>query len=251
VTHPLDRPIWSALTTRQADIAERVSGAVRLRPEYGVFAAAADATETSRIALNYLDIGPEGLWCLERDPVEPPPGLLITHHSAPCVQMVADHVIAPKPEFEVLRLGEDEAPAMLALARLTEPGPFFEHTHRMGNFIGVKARDLLIAMAGERLRPEGYTEVSGVCTHPDFRGRGFAGGLMRIVAARILARGEVPFLHSYAENRAAIALYETLGFRLRSTMTLTVLTKPDFGASVAGHGAVGHGIAGHSVIGHG
>jgi len=225
VTHPLDRPIWSALTTRQADIAERVSGAVRLRPEYGVFAAAADATEPSRIALNYLDIGPEGLWCLERDPVEPPPGLLITHHSAPCVQMVADHVIAPKPDFQVLRLGEKDAPAMLALARMTEPGPFFAHTNRMGNFIGVKAKELLIAMAGERLRPQGYTEVSGVCTHPDHRGRGYAAGLMRLVARRMLARGETPFLHAYAANEGAIGLYETLGFAVRRPIRLTVVTR--------------------------
>jgi len=251
VTHPLDRPIWSALTTRQADIAERVGDAVRLKSEYGVFAAAADATERSRTALNYLDLGSEGLWCVERDPVEAPPGMLVVHHSAPCVQMVADHVVAPKPDFEVVRLSEEDGPAMLALARMTEPGPFFEHTHRMGKFIGVKAKDLLIAMAGERLRPEGYTEVSGVCTHPDFRGRGFAGGLMRIVAARILARGEVPFLHSYAENTRAIALYETLGFKLRATMTLTVLTKPDLGASISGHGAVGHGVVGHGAVGHG
>jgi predicted GNAT family acetyltransferase len=240
VTHPLDRPIWNALTTRQADIAERVGAAMRLKSDYGVFAAAADASEASRTALNYLEIGPEGLWCVEKDPVEPPPGVLVVHHSARCVQMVADHVVAPKPDFEIERLGEDDAPAMLELARMTEPGPFFEQTHRMGKFIGVKAKDLLIAMAGERLRPEGYTEVSGVCTHPDFRGRGYAGGLMRIVAARILARGEVPFLHSYAENAGAIALYESLGFRLRSPMTLTVLTKPDLGAEAAGYGVVGH-----------
>ena len=240
MSHPLDRPIWSALTTRQADIALRVGEAVRLKPDYGVFAAAADASESSRIALNYLDIGPEGLWCLEKDPVEPPPGLLVMHHRAPCVQMVADHIVAPKPQFEVEKLTEEDAPAMLELARMTEPGPFFEHTHRMGDFIGVKAKDLLIAMAGERLRPEGYTEVSGVCTHPDFRGRGYASGLMRIAAARILARGETPFLHSYAENAGAIALYENLGFKLRSAMTLTVLTKPDIGGSVPGHGPVGH-----------
>jgi len=234
--HPLDRPIWSALTTRQADIAVRVGEAVRLKPDYGVFAAAADASESSRIALNYLDIGPEGLWCLEKDPVEPPPGVLVVHHRAPCVQMIADHVVASRPEFEVEKLAEADAPAMLELARMTEPGPFFEHTHRMGDFIGVKAKDLLIAMAGERLRPEGYTEVSGVCTHPDFRGRGYAGGLMRIVAARILARGEVPFLHSYAENAGAIALYEKLGFKLRSSMTLTVLAREELGGAVIGHG---------------
>ena len=236
MTHPLDRPIWHALTTRQADIAERVGAAVRLNPNYGVFAAAADASETSRIALNYLDHGPEGLWLLEVDEVAPPPGLLVVHHSARCVQMVTDHVLAPKPPFTVERLGEADAPEMLELAHLTEPGPFFEHTNRMGNFIGIREKGRLVAMAGERLRPQGFTEVSGVCTHPDFRGYGCASSLMRIVAARILARGEVPFLHSYAENVGAIALYEKLGFKLRSAMTLTVLAKYDEAAPVIGHG---------------
>ena len=244
MSHPLDRPIWSALTTRQADIAGRVGDAVRLKPDYGVFAAAADASAGARMALVDLPYGPEGLWCLEKDPVEPPPGLVV-HHSAPCVQMTADHVVAPQPPFEVVKLTDADAPEMLALARMTEPGPFFDHTNRMGDFIGVRAKDLLIAMAGERLKPDGYTEVSGVCTHPDFRGRGYAGGLMRIVAARILARGEVPFLHSYAENAGAIALYETLGFRLRSPMTLTVLTRPGEDGTATGHGAVGHGAIGH------
>jgi len=222
VTPKLDRPIWSALTTRQANIAERAGAAVRLKPEYGVFAAAADGSAEARAALTALRCGSEGLWCLEVDEVEPPPGMAV-HHTAACVQMVASHVLAPKPPFEIERLDEADAPAMFALARLTEPGPFCEHTNRMGSFIGVKENGRLVAMAGERLRPEGYTEVSGLCTHPDFRGRGYGGALLRIVAARILARGETPFLHSYASNGAAIALYETLGFQLRTWITLTVL----------------------------
>jgi predicted GNAT family acetyltransferase len=221
--HKLDRPIWSALTTRQADIAEQAGAAVRLRPEIGVFAAAPDASAESRFALTQLRCGSEGLWFLEVDEVASPPGLIV-HHTAPCVQMIADRIEAGEPPFAVESLGEADATEMFALARLTEPGPFFKHTNRMGDFIGVKQAGKLVAMAGERLRPEGYTEVSGVCTHPDFRGKGYAGGLMRIVASRIIARGETPFLHSYANNSGAIALYEALGFRLRSAITLTVLS---------------------------
>jgi len=222
MTHPLDRPIWSALTTRQANIAESAGSAVRLKPDYGVFAAAADASAEARAMLARLRRDAEGLWCLEANEVAPPAGMVV-HHTASCVQVIANHVSAPKSTFQVERLGDADAPEMFALARLTEPGPFFEHTHRMGSFIGVKEKGRLVAMAGERLRPEGYTEVSGVCTHPDFRGRGYAGGLMRIVAAHILERGETPFLHSYASNSGAIALYETLGFRFRSAIILTVL----------------------------
>jgi predicted GNAT family acetyltransferase len=90
----------------------------------------------------------------------------------------------------------------------------------------VRHEGRLIAMAGERMRMQGYCEVSGVCTHPDFQGRGLAGALMSIVAGRIIERGETPFLHSYAYNASAIALYESLGFRIRAEIGLTVLTRP-------------------------
>src|SRR4051812_19335212 len=220
--HPLDRPIWAALATRQAAIAQRAGAAVRLQPDIGVFAATADLSAESRAALADLPCGPEGLWLLERGEVAPPPGLVLDHISA-CVQMTADAVDAREPDFAFAPLGEADARQMLALARLCQPGPFFERTNLMGRFLGVKRDGRLVAMAGERLQPEGYTEVSGVCTHPDHRGRGYAGGLMRMVAAGIIARGEQPFLHSYASNEGANALYETLGFRLRRSILLTVL----------------------------
>lgn len=222
LSHPLDHPVWHALTTRQAAVAKRCGAAVRLRPDHGVFAAAADASSDSLAALLELECGDEGLWFLQRDAVAPPPGLVL-HHHAECVQMVAREIEAADPGFAVEALSDDDAGQMLTLARLTEPGPFFEHTHRLGRFIGVKQDGRLIAMAGERLQPPGFTEVSGVCTHPDHRGRGYAGALMRIVAARIVDRGETPFLHAYADNAGAIALYERLGFRLRAEVMLTVL----------------------------
>jgi predicted GNAT family acetyltransferase len=89
----------------------------------------------------------------------------------------------------------------------------------------VKVDGRLAAMAGERMKPDGFTEVSGVCTHPDFRGRGYGGALMRHVAQRILDRGETPFLHAYASNRGAIAMYERLGFTLRREVLMTRLTR--------------------------
>jgi predicted GNAT family acetyltransferase len=113
---------------------------------------------------------------------------------------------------------------MLALATLTRPGPFFERTHELGEFIGVREGGRLIAMAGERMKPDGFTEVSGVCTHPDFRGQGHAAALTRIVASRIRERGETPFLHAYASNAPAIALYERLGYRLRRNVLMVRLT---------------------------
>lgn len=228
LAHPLDRPVWSALTgERQAHLAlgDRTS-ALRLMPEYGLFAVAIDDTPESLAALAALNTAPAGMGLVETRDVPLPPGLAF--RQAACVQMTAAALTAGRaPPFAFEALDEADAPDMLALAALTEPGPFFEKTHRLGDFIGVRQDGRLIAMAGERMKPDGFTEVSGVCTHPDWRGRGYAGGLMRAVADRILSRGETPYLHAYAANTGAIGLYQSLGFSVRAPVTFTVLPGPE------------------------
>jgi len=131
---------------------------------------------------------------------------------------------APMAEFDFIDLTDDDAPQMLALAQLTKPGPFFSRTHQLGDFVGVKIDGRLAAMAGERMKPEGFTEVSGVCVHPDFRGRGYAAALTQVVSARIRARGETAFLHAYAHNTPAITLYERLGYVLRRNVLMMRLS---------------------------
>lgn len=223
--HPLDRPIWNALTGLQHACAVGAPPALRFAPELGLFAAAADESAASLEALAALCPAGGMIGLVETKEWPTPPGLRL-HRSALCSQMVAEHPTPPaETRFDVLELGEEDAPEMLALATLTQPGPFFARTHRLGNFIGVRIDGRLAAMAGERLHVGRYREVSGVCTHPDFRGRGLAGALMPIVAARMIARGETPFLHSYADNYGAITLYERLGFRLRRPVTFTVLKR--------------------------
>jgi len=113
---------------------------------------------------------------------------------------------------------------MLALATLTEPGPFLSRTHTMGSFLGIRVRGQLVAMAGERMRFPGYTEVSGVCTHPEFRGRGFARRLSAAVVAGIRVRGD-QFLHAWQVNSSAISLYEGLGFKVRTEVNVAVLER--------------------------
>jgi len=95
----------------------------------------------------------------------------------------------------------------------------------MGNFLGIRNGGRLVAMAGERMRFPGYTEVSGVCTHPDFRGRGLARRLSAAIAARIQARGDQAFLHAWKNNHSAISLYEGLGFKLRAQVNVAVLSR--------------------------
>ncbi len=224
-THPLDRPVWSALTGRQASLAQGDDRAWRFDPAYGLFAAAADASPESTAALGALNISPNGLGLVEAGEMPLPPGASV-RAQATCVQMVASALTAGGKTVAFEPLGEADAADMLALATLTVPGPFFERTHRLGDFIGIKIDGRLIAMAGERMKPDDFTEVSGVCTHPDFRGLGYAGALMRIVTQRILERGEQAFLHAYAANTGAVALYESLGFSVRTTVTYSVLNGP-------------------------
>ena len=114
---------------------------------------------------------------------------------------------------------------MLALATLTKPGPYLKDTRLLGNFWGVRENGKLIAMAGERFKHPGYTEISGVCTHPDHLGRGLAHALCVEVAERILARGETPYLHVFSSNIRAIKVYENLGFRIRRKVNAVILER--------------------------
>jgi predicted GNAT family acetyltransferase len=222
--HPLDRPVWNALVSRQAELARGDGPALRFDPDYGFFAAAVDASPASLAALAALaPVGGE-VAMVEADPWPSVPGVASVPHAV--AQMICRGLTpSTLSDLEIEALTEADAPQMRELAALTKPGPFFSRTHRLGAFIGVKEGGRLVAMAGERMRPTGFTEVSGVCTHPDHRGRGLAGTLMRVVAGRILERGETAFLHAYASNTGAIGLYQSLGFTHRHEMTMTVLTR--------------------------
>ncbi|EJL36884.1 putative acyltransferase [Caulobacter sp. AP07] len=222
--HPLDRVVWSAFTGRQSDLALVDGDALRVHPDFGLFAATANQAPESLAALGRLvRAHPGEVGVVERFDPPPVPGTQVVNRAI-LWQMVAEDLAEPKPaDFEILPLTQADAPDMLALATLTKPGPFFRRTHELGDFVGVKVDGRLAAMAGERLRPDGFTEVSGVCAHPNFRGRGYAARLMLHVAQAIQARGETPFLHSYADNAGAIALYQALGFRFRCEQVLTVL----------------------------
>jgi len=217
--HPLDRAVWNALATRQASLAIAGDGVIRFDPDHALFAAAApDAGDPDWAALARAT-GPLALF--ETDPVVPPG--LVEVDRIDCRQMVCAALTPGGREIDFEPLTDADGPEMLALATLTRPGPFFRKTHRLGPFIGIRRGGRLVAMAGERLNLDGFGEVSGVCTHPDHRGQGFAGALMRVVARRILDRGDAVFLHARIGHEATIAFYETLGFRSRATPSYVVM----------------------------
>ncbi len=222
--HPLDHPVWTALTTRQESLARIEGGIRRYRPEFGPFAASADGTAVSLAGL--ASLVPEGsqVYLAQREVIDPPPGLRVLR-VAKAVQMIVARIIGPSDEFPCDVLTSDNAPEMLALAQLTRPGPFAERTHELGCFLGIRHEGRLVAMAGERMKPGPFTEISGVCTHPDHRGKGYAAGLTREVGRAILARGETPFLHAFSDNANAIALYGRLGFTMRWEPLLIALAR--------------------------
>ncbi|HET9159327.1 MAG TPA: GNAT family N-acetyltransferase [Caulobacteraceae bacterium] len=223
--HPLDFPAWSALNGRHAGFALGGDSARRYDPTVNVFAGVAGRDAESFAALSALVAEHGDVAMLEADEPPLPPGLKFASIDLGVQMVEARPSEGPPPTLEAVPLTDADAAAMLALAHLTQPGPFFKRTHKLGDFFGVKVDGRLAAMAGERMKPQGYTEVSGVCVHPDFRGRGYAAGLTRIVAGRIRARGEVPFLHAYAHNKPAITLYEALGWELRREVLMMRLTK--------------------------
>ena len=229
----LDRPVWSSLTSRHAALSVGGPLARRYAPEVNLFASARDTSADALAALARLVRAGERVYVLQVPRILAPADL-VTVKSAPGVQMIATRSLASGAVHDdILTLGAADAPEMLALARLTEPGPFLARTHMMGTYLGVRIDGRLAAMAGERFRFPGYTEVSGVCTHPDFRGRGLARRLSTAVATRIEARGERPFLHSWKSNVAAIALYASLGFELRAEVDVAVLERVSSSSAVA------------------
>ena len=139
-------------------------------------------------------------------------------------QMVGEQVTG-SPDPEAIALGSADVPEMIDLVIRTEPGPFLPRTIELGDYLGIRRDGALVAMAGERLRLPGWTEISAVCTDPSFRGQGLASRLMAALIEAIQLRSERVFLHVLATNTGAIRLYEQLGFRVRETATLTVVTR--------------------------
>jgi ribosomal protein S18 acetylase RimI-like enzyme len=142
------------------------------------------------------------------------------------VQMIEDQVTGADCA-EAIPLNANDVPEMLELVAQTEPGPFLARTIELGDYLGIRREGALVAMAGERFHLEGWTEISAVCTNPDHRGQGLASQLMGALIAGIQRRSERVFLHVLSTNTAAIRLYEELGFRVRQTATLTVVTREE------------------------
>jgi predicted GNAT family acetyltransferase len=223
--HILDHPIWSALTTRQLSLAE-VHGAARRYPvDVAPFADMADMSSESLAALHALMQSGQVAVLFTPEPVRVPPDFEVLQAKTG-EQMIGTPLDVPSSSSEIVRLEAADVSAMAELVALTNPGPFAARTHTLGTFLGIKIDGRLAAMIGERMKPGNYTEMTGICVHADFRGRGYAQALMAMIAKQIVARGEIPFLHVFSDNAPAIALYRRQGMSIRRTMHVTVVRRP-------------------------
>ena len=223
--HILDRPIWSSLNSAHAHFSVGSQCARRFECDISPFAAARDESAQSLSDLAELIPDDGQIMIAQAKPIIPP-FKTRTKFTTTAFQMVHQGgSFATKNKHIVEPLTLSDGPAMLELAALTKPGPFLDRTHLLGEFWGVKKDGQLIAMAGERLKQPGFTEISGVCTHPDFQGKGLGRELCITLLIRINDRGETPYLHVFSNNTHAIELYEKLGFNTRQTMQVAALEK--------------------------
>jgi ribosomal protein S18 acetylase RimI-like enzyme len=214
------------LTGRQAHLAEGNAHALRIDRGYGVFGVAVDTGAAAQAALAALVPDDGELWIVEGEPWPVPPGAREVKRAV-LAQMVAEGAPPPPRDGEpaMVPLSDADAAEMAALAAHAQPGPWGPTTHRYGPFFGIREGDRLLAMAGQRMLMPGMAEVSGVATWEDCRGRGYARALIGHVMRAMALRGETPFLHSYADNAGAIALYESLGFRIRRQVHVLVIAR--------------------------
>ncbi len=223
-SHPLDNVIWSALTTRQSSLAIGDETVKRFPADIAPFAAMPRLTPEGFDALTRMTQPGErvAFFTPERFPL---PAHFVQERDGAIDQMIGPSVHKPVNTDDIITLGADDVPDMMALVALTQPGPFATGTYKMGAYVGIRIDGTLVAMTGERMNLDGYTEISAVCTHPDFRGKGYPARLLTVVSNGIVSRGDTPFLHVFPSNVAASTLYKKLGFKVRFTAQLTGLVR--------------------------
>jgi len=221
----LDNSVWHSLAHAHEEFAEREGEAARYDPDVSIFAGLGEDTDAGWRDLAAV-VGSSGIAVLFRAEMPPLPAGWTRLDGGRGHQMVLRDLATVDPPSVVRPLGPDDVGEMLALVELTQPGPFAVRTVELGGYVGVFDGDRLVAMAGQRLAPPGFREISAVCTHPDFRGRGLGAGLTALVARTILERGERPFLHHAPDNDPARRVYEALGFQFRRQVVFAALGAP-------------------------
>lgn len=221
--HPLDNPIWNALNSEDKNKNQGNETVAIFFPEISPFVGMENWNAISQQKLyDQLPISRSCSTLIAQPFILEDYWELI--FSLSLYQLVVTSLKPFNGKYaQIQRLGEDNIPAMLELTALTKPGPFTQRTIDFGNYVGIFDNKQLVAMAGERLHLTQYTEVSAVCTHPDYVGKGYAALLVHHLTKQILGTGKSAFLHVRQDNDRAIQLYQGLGFEIRSEMYFAVM----------------------------
>jgi len=228
-SHILDNPIWQSLATRHCRFAVGSEQVKRYPQAIGPFIAVPSSDAAAEPELAELVAAGETVYFVGVAPSLSSSWRM--EEQSPILQMIyASDTVAGENNAEISVLSEPDMPAMLALTALVYPEYFRSRTAELGNYFGIyqngqNGMNMLAAMAGERMYLTGHQEISAVCTHPDFLGRGYAGKLVNRVVKNILNRNEVPFLHVSSKNERAISLYERLGFVTRRSIPLWLIQR--------------------------
>jgi ribosomal protein S18 acetylase RimI-like enzyme len=218
-------PVWHALQTQHRHFAVSNGDACRYPADVTPFASVAEPIATALQSLHSLLVPGEQVWLIAE---ERPSGKLVCDKTLECLQMVLpDDITVPEPAPDIVPLSCADALAMVALTDLAFPGFFRIRTCEMGSYYGIRSGGELIAMGGERMKLDGYTEISGVCTHPEHRGKGFAASLIWHLARKHRRENVVPWLHVSATNQHAIDLYLKLGFTVAHTVRVHRIRRND------------------------
>jgi ribosomal protein S18 acetylase RimI-like enzyme len=220
----LDNAAWTSLHGPHARFAQVQGQAARYPEDVSPFVAIAPEPDDRVWSDLATLVGPGGNIALAGAQLAPPSGWEVVGRGEG-VQMIAPN-FRGDGDPEIVRLSSHDVPDMLELIERTKPGPFLARTIELGDYLGIRRNGVLVAMAGERLHPPGWTEISAVCTDGQYRGQGLATRLVNAVGAGIVARGDIPFLHASSLNTNAIRLYESLGFTVRRRPVFQMLQIP-------------------------
>jgi len=223
--HVLDNPAWNALISGNKNLVKGSEQVKYFDKEVSPFVGFNENTPESFQLLYELIPHNNPVIFISPDKMDIPDPWKVLR-CVEGIQMVCDDVIKETyPGPELIPLTIEHVPQMLALTKLTNPGPFAEKTIDFGHYRGIFDGDRLVAMAGQRLHIFNYAEISAVCTHPDYLGRGYARQLLLYQMNRIIAASEIPFLHVRNDNERAIKVYHSLGFAKRIEIFFYVMQK--------------------------
>ncbi|SDP21218.1 FR47-like protein [Mucilaginibacter sp. OK268] len=223
--HLLDNPIWNALISGNSNLAHGNSQVKCYAENVAPFVGFEDYSTANFNILYKLVTNQRVLAVVSAEEITIPNNWKVLNNMK-ILQLVFDDPIPQEPvNQELVTLTDQHIPAMLALTKMTNPGPFSERTIDFGNYNGIFNNGELAAMAGYRTQPSPYIEISAVCTHPDHLGKGYAGTLINYHIRQIVAASGIPYLHSRIDNANAIRLYQKLGFSIRKEMTFNIIQK--------------------------